>query len=52
MNITDFNAALKAIISTFDILKVAKRSELYLKGDTAGPCTFLKVFSPKQGKLN
>lgn len=45
MNITEFNVALKAVISTFDILKVAKRSELYLKEDIAGPCSpFLRWF--------
>lgn len=39
MDITEFNVTLKTIISTFDILKVAKRSELHLKEDTAGPCS-------------
>lgn len=52
MNITEFNVALKAtitalkaIIPTSDILKVAKSSELHLKEDTAGPCSlFLRCF--------
>lgn len=34
MDIIEFNVTLKAVISTSDILQVAKRSELFLK-DTA-----------------
>lgn len=45
MDITEFNVTPKTIISAFDILKVAKRSELYFKEDAAGPCSpFLRCF--------
>lgn len=55
MNITKFNIALKAIISTFDILKVAsskKIRDLFESRYCWTLLTFFKVFSPKQGKLN
>lgn len=45
LNVTEFNAAFKAIISVFNTPKAAKRSEIHLKQEAAGHyLPFLRVF--------